>query len=106
MRIVYGIEVKESNDIYITIAERAVNSVIEAAAPGSFIVDHLPLRTSRDLIPTLLTLTFHFVFSQAYSGLVSRSNIQKARKDMESTGTRNENYTFQLHKRFYGIPFF
>ena len=45
MRIVYGIEIKESNDIYISVAERAMKSMIETVTPGSLMLDHLPLRT-------------------------------------------------------------
>jgi len=45
MRVTYGIEVKETNDIYITAAEKAVHTMSATANPGSFVVDTLPIRT-------------------------------------------------------------
>ena len=44
MRVTYGIEIKETNDIYIDAAERAMNTMIECAVPGAFLVDSLPIR--------------------------------------------------------------
>ena len=45
MRVTYGIEVTEENDIYIEAAERAMETAIETGIPGTFIVDSLPIRT-------------------------------------------------------------
>ena len=42
MRVTYGIEIKETNDIYIDAAEKAMNTMIETAVPGAFLVDLIP----------------------------------------------------------------
>ena len=43
MKIAYGIDVKESNDPYISIAEEALNGLAEAGVFGFFPVDIIPL---------------------------------------------------------------
>ena len=43
MRLTYGIEVKESNDVYIGAAEEAAATMIAAGIPGSFVVDFIPI---------------------------------------------------------------
>ena len=43
MKIGYGIDVQESDDPYISIAEQVMNSGSKAAIPGAFWVDFLPL---------------------------------------------------------------
>ena len=43
MKIVYGIDVQESDDPYITMAEEVLNGLAEAGIPGSFWVDMFPL---------------------------------------------------------------
>ena len=43
MRITYGIQTEESNDIYLKAAEEAAESMIQAGIPGRFIVDFIPL---------------------------------------------------------------
>ena len=43
MRITYGIEVSQSNDEYIKMAEKAGDNLNRCAVPGSFIVDFLPI---------------------------------------------------------------
>ena len=43
MKIVYGIDVKDSGDPYIALAEEALHGVSEAATPGAFLVDILPI---------------------------------------------------------------
>ena len=43
MRVTYGIEVMESDDIYIEAAERAMDTVIITGVPGAFVVDRLPI---------------------------------------------------------------
>ena len=43
MKITYGIDVKESDDPYISIAEEAVNGLAEAGVIGMFWVDMFPL---------------------------------------------------------------
>jgi hypothetical protein len=45
LAVVYGIQVKESNDPYIEVANEASNSLGEVG-PGAFLVDVLPVRTS------------------------------------------------------------
>ncbi|KAG1780027.1 cytochrome P450 [Suillus placidus] len=42
LRISHGYEVKESNDPFIDLANRAITNVSEATAPGAFMVDILP----------------------------------------------------------------
>lgn len=46
MRAVYDIEVAPHGDRYITVAEAALAGMAEAARPGAFLVDLLPMRTS------------------------------------------------------------
>lgn len=43
MKIAYGIDVKESNDPYISIAEEALNGLAEAGVIGAFLVDMFPI---------------------------------------------------------------
>ena len=43
MKITYGIDVKESGDPYISIAEEALTGLAEAAVIGAFWVDTFPL---------------------------------------------------------------
>ena len=43
MNIGYGISVQESDDPYISIAEEALNGLAEAAVPGTFWVDLIPI---------------------------------------------------------------
>ena len=43
MKIVYGIDVQESDDPYISMAEVALSGVAEAAIPGAFWVDMFPI---------------------------------------------------------------
>ena len=43
MKIIYGIDVKESDDPYISIAEEALNGLAEAGVFGVFWVDIFPL---------------------------------------------------------------
>ena len=47
MRVTYGIEIKETNDIYIANAEKAVHTMSEAGNLGSFLVDALPICADR-----------------------------------------------------------
>ena len=41
MKVSYGIDVQESNDPYILVAEEAMRGVSEAGVPGAFLVDVL-----------------------------------------------------------------
>ena len=43
MKIGYGIAVQESDDPYISIAEKVMSGVAEVAIPGSFWVDLFPI---------------------------------------------------------------
>ena len=43
MNIAYGIDVQESNDPYIRVAEEAMKGVSEAGIPGTFWVDLFPM---------------------------------------------------------------
>jgi hypothetical protein len=43
MQVTYGIEVKESYDPYISLAQEALNGLNEATAPGAFLVDFFPI---------------------------------------------------------------
>ena len=43
MKITYGINVRDSDDPYISIAEEALNGIAEAANPGAFWVDFVPI---------------------------------------------------------------
>jgi hypothetical protein len=43
MNIAYGIKVSETIDPYISNAEEAVSGILQAALPGKFLVDQLPI---------------------------------------------------------------
>ena len=43
MDIAYGIEIQESGDRYISLAEKVINSGNEVAIPGAFWVDLFPI---------------------------------------------------------------
>ncbi|KAF9466021.1 cytochrome P450 [Collybia nuda] len=43
MDVTYGIKISETDDPYISTAEEAVNGISQAAIPGQFIVDFLPI---------------------------------------------------------------
>ena len=43
MKITYGIDVKDSNDPYISIAEEAIDGLTKAGVTGAFWVDMFPL---------------------------------------------------------------
>ena len=43
MKIGYGIAVQESDDPYISIAEMVFTGAVEAAIPGAFLVDSIPI---------------------------------------------------------------
>ena len=43
MKIGYGIEVQDSDDPYISMAEEALNGLAEAGIPGAFWVDMFPI---------------------------------------------------------------
>jgi len=42
MGVAYGINVKDSDDLYVLNAEEALNGIVEAGIPGSFLVDLIP----------------------------------------------------------------
>ena len=44
MSVTYGIKIAATNDRYITIAEKALEGMSQAASPGAFFVDLLPCR--------------------------------------------------------------
>lgn len=44
MMVTYGIQVASENDPYISIAEKALEGMGQAASPGAFLVDFLPIR--------------------------------------------------------------
>ena len=43
MKVAYGIDVQESDDPYILVAEEAVKGMHQAALPGAFLVDLFPM---------------------------------------------------------------
>jgi cytochrome P450 len=43
IKMVYGIDVKSGEDEYITIPEKVLHALSEAATPGRFLVDALPI---------------------------------------------------------------
>ena len=43
MKITYGIDVQESDDPYVSLAEEALNGLDEAVIPGAFWVDLFPM---------------------------------------------------------------
>jgi hypothetical protein len=47
MKVVYGIDVAERNDVYVDIAEAAINGMAQAATPGAFLVEILPFCESK-----------------------------------------------------------
>ena len=63
MNVTYGIKIAPKNDRYITIAEKALNGMSEAATPGRFLVDLLPFCRCFPLFDSLLdySKSAHFV---------------------------------------------
>ena len=43
MKIMYDIDIQESGDPYVTLAEEAMNGINQAAVPGAFLVDIFPI---------------------------------------------------------------
>jgi cytochrome P450 len=43
IKMVYGIDIKNDEDEYITIPERVLHAISDAAIPGRFLVDVLPI---------------------------------------------------------------
>jgi hypothetical protein len=43
MSMAYGIQIKDTNDPFINLAEAAVKSASEASVPGAFLVDVIPI---------------------------------------------------------------
>jgi len=56
MKTAYGIDVQESDDPYIMVAEEAVNGAKQAASPGAFWVDLLPILSWKTLQRQLVIL--------------------------------------------------
>lgn len=50
MAIAYGIDVNSVDDSYVAIAERALEGLSEAAVPGAYMVDQIPLRELRSVL--------------------------------------------------------
>jgi hypothetical protein len=46
MKIIYGIDIAEQNDRYLAVAEKALYGMAQAARPGAFLVDIIPIRAS------------------------------------------------------------
>ena len=44
MSIAYGITIDPKDDHYIIVAEKALDGMAKAAAPGAFFVDFIPIR--------------------------------------------------------------
>jgi hypothetical protein len=44
LKITYGVDLNESNNSYLEVAEETLRGAAEAAVPGAFLVDLLPLR--------------------------------------------------------------
>ena len=43
MLVTYGIEVEESDDVYVKLAENAMHTLSETFRPGAFMVDIVPM---------------------------------------------------------------
>ena len=86
MQVVYGIEIQESDDPYISLAEEALNGLNEATAPGAFLVDFFPVLKYvpswfpgagfqkkaaywRELNASMIEKPFHHVKEQMVGGL-------------------------------------
>jgi len=91
MKVAYGIDVQESDDPYIMIAEEAVNGAKQAAVPGAFLVDLLPILKYvpswfpgagfqkkaahwRKVNETMTEKPFRYVEEQLVGGLSSRAH--------------------------------
>ena len=72
MKVTYGIEVKDSSNEYVHIAEEVITGFNEAAQPGHFLVDNIEWRKCGKDVGgfTLTVLTFG---SEIYSGMGPRS---------------------------------
>ena len=61
MRVTYGIEVMETDDIYIEAAEKAVKTAIKTGVPGAFLVDSFPIRIDDFLLCHSITADVLFL---------------------------------------------
>ena len=72
LKIVYDIELDDSNDSYLQIAEETLNGVAEAGVVGAFLVDMIPLREEPKYRHHLRVLTFSEPNSEICSRMASR----------------------------------
>ncbi|KAG1747567.1 cytochrome P450 [Suillus lakei] len=100
LRISHGYEVKENNDPFVDLADRALDNLSQAAAPGAFMVDILPLlakvpawfpgagfkRTAREWRETLeemVSAPHKFVKDQMAAGVAPISFTSNLLEDRE-----------------------
>ena len=49
LKITYGLDIQSADDPYIALVEESVEAAVQAANPGSFLVDTLPFRGFLDI---------------------------------------------------------
>lgn len=88
LRISHGYEVKEMNDPFVEIADKATHQFSLATAPGGYLVDLIP--ACGRFLPVLPTERPNLVtHSTSYSSVVSRSWIPHTGKEMVRYLIRN-----------------
>ena len=74
MQIIYGHQVAPEGDVFVTLADRALETLGHAGIFGTYLVDYIPLRASPSYV---LSVSRHSVVcSSAYPRVVSRRVIQ------------------------------
>src|SRR3979490_1824958 len=56
LQMVYGIKILPKDDPYIAVAEKVMDAVKAVGIPGAFLVDPLPIRTSRSPLMVVFDL--------------------------------------------------
>jgi hypothetical protein len=95
VKVVFGIELEVGgDDWYVNIAEDILSGVVQAGIPGQFLVDILPIRTSRGWI-TSLSPKFVLILSQLSTFL----NGSLVRVFRNGRGTTANSYPSSLAAR-------
>jgi hypothetical protein len=75
LRISHGYEVKETNDPFVELADKATDEFSLATAPGGFLVDVIPASVCPSFSAIDRTRKLHF--SEAFTRMVSGCGFQE-----------------------------
>ena len=79
MKVVYDIDIQESDDPYISVVEKVLKAIHEASMPGTFLVDLLPMLK---IVPSWFPGA-GFQMKAAYGKELTRSMIEKPYRYVE-----------------------